>query len=165
MPRSPIAAAFLLMLAAVAHADDAITPEVVQAVKQATVYIQIESTTGGKSGSGFVVSADGGTCLIATNHHVAAKRAVGAPAIKVVFDSGTKTERSYSAEIIASDSDRDLAVLNVTGVKDAPKPVALHRSSDTDRDDGGLFVWLSLWTGSLDWQEIASHHRRQGVGF
>jgi len=129
MTRSIVLAAGLLAVVSPSRADDTITSDVVRAVKQATVYIHVEAPDRNKSGSGFVVSTDGGTALVVTNHHVAVTRPSGdasskAPAIKVVFDSGTKSERSYLAEIVASDAERDLAVLKVTGVKDAPKPVA-----------------------------------------
>jgi S1-C subfamily serine protease len=128
MLRSIVLATGLLAIVSPSRADDAITPDVVRAVKQATVYIHVETPDWKKSGSGFVVTANGGTVLVVTNYHVAVKRPTGeasskAPAIKVVFDSGTKLERSYPAEVVASDADHDLAVLKVTGVKDPPKPV------------------------------------------
>src|SRR5262245_51483749 len=135
MTRSIVIAAGLLVLASVALAEDGITPEVVRDVKQATVFIRVETAEGNKSGSGFVVVADGGTVLIVTNHHVAhvahvagkgsAKSDPTRPStIKVVLDSGTRSERAYPAEIVASDAEHDLAVLKVRGVKDAPKAIA-----------------------------------------
>jgi S1-C subfamily serine protease len=129
MLRAIVTAAGLLALAAAARADDAIPADVVRDVKQATVFIHIPTPDGNRSGSGFVVSADGATVLVVTNHHVAAKGptkgiAAEPPAIKVVFDSGTKSERAYPAEVVAADTERDLAVLKLTGVKDAPKPIA-----------------------------------------
>jgi S1-C subfamily serine protease len=112
----PIAMATgLLVLATTSWAEDAITPDIVRSVKQATVYIRVEASDWDKSGSGFVVAADGGTVLVVTNHHVAVKRPAGGgakpPSIKIVFDSGTKSERSYVADIVAADAERDLAVL------------------------------------------------------
>ncbi|HEY8504216.1 MAG TPA: serine protease, partial [Gemmataceae bacterium] len=128
MPRSIVAAAGLLALASASRADEAVPPEVVRAVKQATVYIRVEAADWNKSGSGFVAAADGGTVLVVTNHHVAVKRPAGdaspePPAVKVVFDSGTRSERRYPAEVVAADIEHDLAVLRLTGVKDAPKPI------------------------------------------
>jgi S1-C subfamily serine protease len=120
----------LLGLATTSLADDAISPEVLRAVKQATVYIRVEGPDWSRSGSGFVVRADGGTVLVVTNHHVAGKRpavktAPAGPAITIVFDSGTRSERSYAGELVASDAERDLAVLRVAGVKEVPKPVGI----------------------------------------
>lgn len=48
--------------------------------------------------------------------------------ITLVFDSGTKNERSAKAEVMAIDPERDLAVLRVTGVKDLPKPIDLAKT-------------------------------------
>ncbi|MBO0700098.1 MAG: trypsin-like peptidase domain-containing protein, partial [Zavarzinella sp.] len=125
MLRSLVTAAGLVALASASRAEDGIPAEVVRDVKQATVFIRVEVADGNKSGSGFVVSAGGGTVLIVTNHHVAATgNSAKPPAIKVVFDSGTKAERAYPAAVVAADGERDLAVLKVNGVKDAPKPVA-----------------------------------------
>jgi S1-C subfamily serine protease len=45
------------------------------------------------------------------------------PNITVVFWSGTKVEKSVRAEMVASDSERDLAALRVKGVADLPKPI------------------------------------------
>ncbi len=122
MRRSIFSAIGLLTIACPTRADDAITPEVVRAVKHATVYIHVATPEWSKSGSGFVVNSDGGTVLVVTNHHVAVKRLAGdhsakPPAIKVVFDSGTKSERSYAADIVATDAERDLAVLKMTDVR------------------------------------------------
>ncbi len=124
-------AATLALSVQVVRADDSIAPETVEAVKKATVFIRIEGDGWGGSGSGFVVSADEKRVLVATNHHVAVPklppgvRAGAKPVtLTVVFDSGTKTERSYSATVAAGDAELDLAVLRITGVKDAPRPLA-----------------------------------------
>ena len=124
----PLTAA-LLALAAPARSGDAIAPEVVRAVKRATAYVRVEAADRDKSGSGFVAVADGGTVLVVTNHHVAVADAAGVTpakpaAVTVVLDSGTAAERSYPAEVVAADAERDLAVLKLVGVRDAPKPVA-----------------------------------------
>jgi S1-C subfamily serine protease len=109
------------------RADDALTPDVVDAVKKATVFVRVEMDGRGGSGSGFVVSGNDQAVMIATNHHVIAPDLPGRlgkpPVVTVVFDSGTKTERSYPASVVASDSERDLAILRVTGAKSVPKPI------------------------------------------
>lgn len=129
MLRTVVVVAGFFAFTSTSSAEDAMTPEVVRAVKQATAYIHVEGPTWGKSGSGFLVSAKGETALVVTNHHVAVKRPPGdasatSPAIKVIFDSGTPAEKSYPAEVVASDAEHDLAVLKLTGVKNAPKPIA-----------------------------------------
>ena len=131
MLRSIVLCAGVLFLASDSRADDPIAADVVRSVKQATVFIRVESGERKASGSGFVVKVDDGTVLIATNHHVAGKSSAVAgttkvPTIQVVFESGTKSERGYSAEIVASDAERDLAVLKATGVKDPPKPITFE---------------------------------------
>ncbi len=123
--------ASMTVLVPAARADDAIAPDTVGAVKKATVFIRVEGNGWSVSGTGFVVSADAGTVLIATNDHVAAptpppgSRPSPKPAaVTVVFDSGTSTEKSYPAAVAAVDPERDLAVLRVAGVKDAPRPIS-----------------------------------------
>lgn len=124
-------AATLVVLSPTIHADE-ITPETVNLVKKATVFIRIEGDTWIGSGSGFVIGSDGKNVLIATNHHVAVpKPPAGSknssdakvPPITVVFDSGMKTQQSYTATIVALDADRDLAVLRVADVKNIPKAI------------------------------------------
>ncbi|MEU6736222.1 trypsin-like peptidase domain-containing protein [Streptomyces physcomitrii] len=77
------------------------------------------SAQGGKStGSGVIVTADG---EIVTNNHVVA----GASSVKVTTNDG----KSYRAEVVGTDSKKDLALLKASG---APKlkPASLGDSSD-----------------------------------
>ncbi|QJW97206.1 S1C family serine protease [Frigoriglobus tundricola] len=130
MPRSLILAVAFFSLVPGARSQDTIAPETVEAVKKATVFIRVEGDDWTATGSGFVISGDDKVVLIATNDHVAAAKSpdetAGAKAatITVVFDSGTKAERSYTALIAATDAERDLAILRVAGVKDPPRPIA-----------------------------------------
>ena len=114
-----------------ARTQDAIPPETLDAVKRAVVFVRVQGEGWAATGSGFVVAADGQKVLIATNQHVAQPRPAlptrpGArpPAVTVVFDSGTKAERSFPAELAAADRENDLAVLRLGGVKDPPRPIA-----------------------------------------
>jgi len=112
-----------------ARGDDGIAPETVLAVKKATVLVLVKGDGWEASGSGFVVAADDRRVLVATNQHVVvpkpgARAGTKAGSVTVVFDSGTKAERSYRATVAAAQADPDLAVLGVEGVKDAPKPLA-----------------------------------------
>jgi S1-C subfamily serine protease len=57
---------------------------------------------------------------------IALKNAV----VTVVFDSGTKKERSVKAEVLAADPEQDLAILRVKDVKDLPKPIDYAKSPE-----------------------------------
>jgi len=112
-----------------ARGDDTIAPETIDMVKKATVFIRVDGDSWGITGSGFAITADDKSVLVATNKHVAVPSLASSrdgeksAKISVIFDSGTKTERSYSGTVVSSDAERDLAVLRVTGVKDPPKPI------------------------------------------
>ena len=93
------------------------------------------------SGTGFVIQTEGNTVLIATNDHVAnphlerlsrdddSSRSQPQPTIVAVFRSGAGpgAEQSIPARIIAADGEenRDLAILQVQGVKNPPEPIAI----------------------------------------
>jgi S1-C subfamily serine protease len=138
-PRAILPAVVLAFAHSVGIAQDAIPPETLANVKHATVFIQVSSASGKSSGTGFVVSVNKDTVLVATNHHVIGlqenekkvrllpselSRSLKLVSINVVFDPGTKNETSMKAEPVAADPDTDLAVLRVTGVKSPPKPIA-----------------------------------------
>ena len=136
---APPALVLALAFAPPAPADDALPAEVVAGVKRASVFVRMDGDGWGGSGSGFVVAAADDTLLVATNHHVAVPtppadaKSPKPAALSVVFDSGTKTEKAYnSVSVVASDPDRDLAVLKVTGVKPAPRPLPLAGAAVTE---------------------------------
>ncbi|MCE9563837.1 MAG: serine protease [Planctomycetes bacterium] len=148
MLRSLILAAGLGFIITQTQAQDAIPADTVVAVKKATVFVRVQAGPLKGSGSGFVVSADKDSVLIATNYHVIAgaefdkkrlspaefAKNLKSPTITVVFDGGTTTELSAPAEAIAADPDADLAILRVTGLKAPPKPIdyaALPKLSET----------------------------------
>lgn len=90
------------------------------------MFVRVEAGDWSATGSGFVVAGDDKALLVATNDHVASARPPGAGkpvTVTVVFDSGTKAERTFAAQIAAADPEHDLAVLRVTGVKTPPRPV------------------------------------------
>ncbi len=123
-----------------AAAQDSMSSATLSAVKNATVFIK----TGTGSGSGFVIRTEGDEAWIVTNHHVLQseqRKAAGQPFIppphamiaalkvadfRVVFDSGTKSERSLKAEAVALDPRRDLAVLHVSKLSAPPRPIDLN---------------------------------------
>jgi S1-C subfamily serine protease len=134
----------LLLLAAPAatRADDNIPLDTLQAIKAATVFVKVEAGRLSASGSGFVVRVEGDTGYVVTNQHVVtpppSEVITGGPgrptrvirtapagpvSVTAVFASGTKQERSVRAEVVAADEARDLAILQVSGVKNLPKPV------------------------------------------
>lgn len=117
----------LVALALPVVAQDGLPATVVEAVKKAAVFIKVEGEGWGASGSGFVVGGDDKALHVATNQHVIdTSGKPGKPAvITVVFDSGTKNERSFTAAVVASDSERDLAVLRLVGVKSPPAAITL----------------------------------------
>jgi S1-C subfamily serine protease len=138
MPRLLAVVAFLAAISTpAASADDSLTPEVVAAVKRATVYIKVKGPSGMASGSGFVISSEKDSVLVATNHHVISPLAPGRKDlphsevvrnfkvvnVTVVFDPGNPSEREVRATILTADANHDLAVLRVSGLKDPPTPI------------------------------------------
>jgi LSD1 subclass zinc finger protein len=120
-------------------------------LKSATVFIKVEIGARGASGSGFVIKADGDTAFVVTNHHVITptfdgpgflgpRLMIGKPTVTLVFGSGTGQERSGQAEVLADDSDDDLAVLRVKGIKDLPKPIDLRGNAKLV-ETMGLFIF------------------------
>jgi S1-C subfamily serine protease len=135
MPRLLALAVGLALLAGPARSQD-IPPDTVAAVKRATAFVRVEGSNWKGSGSGFVVSANKDTVLLATNYHVVAGpnvdkrvspselvRGFKPVAVTAVFEGGTKNEVSAKAEVIAADPENDLAVLRVSGLKAPPSPI------------------------------------------
>src|SRR5262249_41212320 len=63
-----------------------------------------------------------------------------APTVTLVFGSGTAQERSAPAEVVADDSEDDLAVLRVKGLKDLPRPIDLRADAKLV-ETMGLFIF------------------------
>ena len=120
-------------------------------LKAATVYIKTKAahTNEQATGSGFVIRTQGDTVLVITNHHVIAPRSAmplvprppfelryfaAAPVrrpdveITVVFRSGTLQEQSTKVHLLAFDETVDLAVLEVKGVQNVPRPIACDQA-------------------------------------
>jgi predicted Zn finger-like uncharacterized protein len=90
-----------------------LTPEVLQRIKEATVYLSVKMSQGEGAGSGFFVGEPG---TILTNAHVVGMLHPAAPeptSIHVVRNKGEKNESSFPAKVVAVDHDVDLAVLSV----------------------------------------------------
>ncbi len=121
--------ACVLVSSPVIAADEGIPEKKLKELKAATVYVKVEGKQGTASGSGFLIRVEGETGLVATNHHVvAAVRGRFTPQrYALVFWSGTKMERVLAGEVVASDPEQDLAVLQVTA-KDLPAPLDLRQA-------------------------------------
>jgi serine protease Do len=72
-------------------------------------------------GTGFFALQRG---LVLTNARVATPDNAVAGKVRVILNSGTRSERSFPAEVIASDSEMYLAVLRVSG-QNLPEPLLL----------------------------------------
>ncbi len=115
--------------------------DTIKKVQAATVYLKVQAGRTGGSGTGFVIRSEGNTVLVATNDHVAnphlegvprdddSPRPLPQPTIVAVFRSGfgPGAEQSLPARILAADGEenRDLAILEVHGVKNPPEPIAM----------------------------------------
>lgn len=126
--------AFVVFFGAFARdgrADDGIPPETLALLKDATAMVKVVWQGQGQrpaSGSAFVLSRDKETALFVTNAHVLTPlvptwKMVGKPSL--VLFSGTRRERVVEAEVLSIDTDRDLAVLKVSGEKDLPAEIPL----------------------------------------
>ncbi len=108
---------------------------VVSRAKKATVYIKAIGPKVASTGTGFVVATSGNRVIVATNRHVVyphvdvdrGESIAGAPKAQlgVVFRSGTPDQEERRATLLYADPspDRDLAILEVNGVRDVPDPI------------------------------------------
>ena len=84
-----------------APATDFITPA--KAIEPEVVYVEVTDKTGGATGSGTIIRADG---YVLTNQHVIA----GATSISVTLKTGEK----FPATLVTSNADLDAAILKLT---------------------------------------------------
>lgn len=137
-------------------AQESLPPEMVQQFKDATVYIKTEIGPLKMTGTGFVIQVNSDSALIATNHHVISKPAelkqggfipglrgrdriallrlqqalaAAQPKVSTVFNSGTPNEQTITAEILGGLAEPDLAILKVSGIRNAPKPIQVQNSA------------------------------------
>lgn len=128
--RTFFAAIIVIVGSSTTTSGQTIDKTVLEQVKDATVFIKLSAGKLHGSGSGFVMRVTGDTVLIMTNRHVAAPSEDELPEkatieLKVVFRSGTPQEQELPARLLASDDRevRDLAVLEVKGVRAPPRPI------------------------------------------
>jgi S1-C subfamily serine protease len=135
MPRhSPLVAVCLLAFSAQSRAQEQLPASVLADIKAATVFVKVQAGGLQGSGSGFLMLVKGDLALIVTNEHVVLPPAVATrqgtrrlavTSIDVVFNSGRKNETVAKATVLAADPYRDLAILQIQGAKDLPKPIDL----------------------------------------
>lgn len=86
------------------------SPDVITRGKQATALVDLEHVG---TGTAFCIDAGG---LFITNRHVVASPGVGGT-VKLVLNPARSDQRIIQAEVVATDRERDLAVLHAGGVK------------------------------------------------
>lgn len=140
----PLPGAQIAAQAAEPPTSSSLDSATLEQIKRAAVYIHVERGGISGSGSGFLVSREGERALVATNCHVVlpipqtygrprhefrtlpvseVAEALQKSKIDVVFDSGKKQERVGKGTVVAVDQDLDLAIVEVLGMKDLPKPI------------------------------------------
>jgi S1-C subfamily serine protease len=133
-------------LANAASSRTTIPLTILEELKNATVFVKVTAGILEGSGSGFLLRTEGDNGYVVTNHHVisppqdagpfgfrsrarpfghAPLFATAPPSVTLVFGSGTANERALHGEIVASDKERDLALLRVKGLRDLPRPIDL----------------------------------------
>jgi S1-C subfamily serine protease len=136
---SPLPKSLTVTEPSLAPANVELPREVVQRVKQATVYIQVRLADGGVAqGSGFFGVEPN---VVLTNAHVLGMLHPGTAAprsIDVTTNGGTKEEKKYSARLLGIDRNSDLAVLRVAG-SGTPAPLEV-RSARNLRETQRVWV-------------------------
>jgi S1-C subfamily serine protease len=89
-----------------------IEPEIIERGKRATALVQVVTSEGRSSGSGFCIDRSG---LFITNAHVVDRAADGRGEVWLVVDIGRKTQRRLRSKVLKTDSAFDLALLQVEG--------------------------------------------------
>jgi S1-C subfamily serine protease len=97
------------------------SPEVIERGKRATAFVEVVTSQGRASGSGFCIDRSG---RFITNAHVVDEAADGRGQVWLVLDIGRKTRRRLRGKILKMDSAYDLALLQVDGAGDLT-PLAL----------------------------------------
>jgi hypothetical protein len=120
---STLAAALLFALSATNPAQEGIPDKTLKTLKEATVFVKLETAGLRATGSGFLMKKDGDAGFIVTNAHVINSEG-RARRVSVVFSSGTREERTAEAQVMGEDSSRDLAILRVD-LKNLPAPIDL----------------------------------------
>ncbi len=115
----------LLLLFAFSFVDQAVAlePDIVQKLKQATVFIH----TGKSTGSGFLVERSGKKGLIVTNQHVVNQVSADST-LQVVFNSGQSDQRIMRGKVGVAIASLDLALIHVEA-DNLPEPISFVKRS------------------------------------
>ena len=132
MRRQLISLISLLGVTALAEAQDAIPAKILAEIKNATVFVKVAAGDKSATGSGFVMRVDGDTSYVVTNHPVVVLPRSNEPSVTLVFHSGTKNEQSVKADVLASDPNKDLAVLRAKGVNE-PTAIDLSKKPEVTK--------------------------------
>ncbi|MCA9138190.1 MAG: trypsin-like peptidase domain-containing protein [Planctomycetales bacterium] len=95
---------------------------VIEEIKSATVFIQVETSEGVQSGSGFLYQRNNNWGMIVTNVHVVEPEEGKLEKITCVFHSGTSSEFEVAAQVACKDKRSDLAFLKAYDKK-IPAPI------------------------------------------
>lgn len=106
------------------YAQDAVPEEILNSVKEATVFVRVTQGRRSSTGSGFLIRKIDGWAYIVTNEHVVRTREKQSRTVQVDFNSGSKNRKTFLARVVSEDKSRDLAVLKIKN-RDLPKPISL----------------------------------------
>ncbi len=102
--------------------DEADSPDAIDRLKAASVYIKVVGSKGSQTGSGFLLEKVGNKGTVVTNAHVVRVAQGSLEYIECVFNSGTRQEYSVRSTVIGSDDTDDIAVLSVER-NELPEPL------------------------------------------
>ena len=118
-------------------------PEIIERGKRATALVEVVTSAGRASGSGFCIDRSG---LFITNAHVVDRASDGRGQVWLVVDIGRKTQRRLRSKVVKTDSAFDLALLQVDGGGDLT-PLELGK-------EDGLIETMQLTTFGFPFGEM-----------
>jgi S1-C subfamily serine protease len=107
-----LALGFATVTMGLAASDAQHRPEVIERGKKATAFVQVVTSEGRATGSGFCIDRSG---LFITNAHVVEGAADGQGQVWLVVDIGRKSQRRLRSRVLKADPAFDLALLRVDG--------------------------------------------------
>lgn len=127
--------------------------EIIRRVKEATVFVQVDTTDGEQTGSGFLIDRTDSNGIIVTNFHVLEPAKGKVRNITCAFHSGTPDELVLLADVIGQDETQDLAFLKVKSEK---LPVSINLE-----DEASVFETSVVLTAGFPFgEELGSGGKR-----